>query len=388
MKYEKTNQYNELLGAAARKIRSGVPPASDNYLVREDTYDGTRFIEVWFRSKGCHLFLNGGCTMCNYGYSKIRSNDEQVSFVQSALSSVKITKNDRLLVSPSGSFLDDWEVNPEVRNRILDLVSEQDWCEFGFETQANFVSNQSLKAVKDKLGDRPVFVEIGIESADELVRRYSINKDLPWSLAEQAFSAIHEYGFRSVANILLGSPFLSPRKQVEDTIRSILILDALGIDEIFLFPANVKAGTLVGWLWEQGYYGAPSLWALFHVIATLPKDVANKLAFAWHRTYYHDSQAVQQKLRKTPDLEGAEEEVVKGRKLLDSFLIDRNQAEVIRFLEKAEGYVEWRRSLSDAPKLNVADVIAHLTRDVVSRDLSEDDQNLLEVYRTLQDIWW
>ena len=388
MKYEKTNQYNELLGAAARKIRGGAPPASDNYLVREDTYDGTRFVEIWFRSKGCHLFLNGGCTMCNYGYSRIRSIDEQVGFVQSALNSVEITKNDRLLVSPSGSFLDDWEVNPEVRNRILDLIANQDWHEFGFETQANFVSSQTLKAVKDRLGDRPVFVEIGIESADELVRRYSINKDLPWSLAEQAFGAIHECGFRSVANVLLGSPLLSPRKQVDDAIRSILILDELEIDEIFLFPANVKAGTLVGWLWEKGYYGAPSLWALFHVIATLPKDVADKLAFAWHRTYYPDSQSVQEKLRKTPDLEGAEEEVVEGRKLLDSFLIDKNQAEVICFLKNAKGYMEWRASLSNGPKLNIADVVSHLASDVVSRDLSEADRNLLDVYRTLQEIWW
>ena len=55
-------------------------------------------------------------------------------------------------------------------------------------------------------------------------------------------------GIHIIANVLLGIPFLSVRQRIEDAISSICDLLERGIDEIMLFPVNIKPYTLVKFL--------------------------------------------------------------------------------------------------------------------------------------------
>jgi radical SAM enzyme (TIGR01210 family) len=390
---ENTPHYNPLLGAVSARLRTLSPPALQDYLVREDLNGGVRQVEVWFRTKGCRLFLQGGCTMCNYGYSTVKAHDSALRFVQTALSQVKLNEATNLLVSPSGSLLDDWEVPPDVRASILEYVSGLPWRKFLFETQANYATEASLRGVTKALGGRPVVVGFGLESADDDVRRYSINKDLPWDLFESRVRLTRALGLAVSVNVLIGAPFLSPARQVVDTLRTIEAVERVGVDEIFLFPVNVKIGTLVAWLWENGYYQQPSLWALIHVLLHSSESARQKTSFAWHKPYYGGDSPVSRKVLARPHLDPSDADEPRiASDLLDAFLADRRVEPLREFADRSAGYSAWRQSLTSLPpRSDVARVINQLVDEVLGQDWRVRHTDLvresLAKYQELANTW-
>jgi radical SAM enzyme (TIGR01210 family) len=251
-----------------------------------------------------------------------------------------------LLVSPSGSFLDDWEVPGATRREILGLVSALPWRQFLFETQANFVSDQSLVEIRSLLGDRPVKVVLGLESFDEHIRHLCINKDLPQSMFLEAVERIHHNKMETSINVLIGAPFLSTRHQIDDVLSSIAELCRLGVSEIFLFPVNIKVGTLVHWLWERGLYDEPSLWALVHIILRAPPDAQGLLSFAWHRVYYAEMSDVARKVVKRPEFAGSTgDEIEHLSEVLEGYLATRDRSELASVAEKSDDYRRWLETI-------------------------------------------
>lgn len=365
--YQQSPEYNPILGAASRRLRRRSPPSKLDYLVREDWNFGVRQVEIWFRSKGCHYFLQGGCTMCNYGYSALKNPSVMVDYVAQALSTLKLDETIDLMVSPSGSFLDPWEVPPDVRATIMAGVAKLPWRQFGFETQANFIGDAVLKEVSAAIGNRPVKIAIGLESFDADVRRLCINKDLPQSTFLEAISCASRHGMDTSVNVVIGSPFLGLTMQVADTTASANALAALGVTEIFLFPVNVKVGTLVEWLWRRGHYVPPSLWTLLHIILSVDEHVRQRIAFAWHKEYYTEFDDVSNKVVHRPmKAELFKSEMLELSGLLENFLMTRDAEPLSRFASRSDAYRAWVNDLHEEVGLvNYGAVIEELIVDVL-----------------------
>lgn len=85
-----------------------------------------------------------------------------------------------------------------------------------------------------------------------------------------------------IANILVGIPFLSTQEQIEDALTSIEWCIKNKIDEIDLFPINIKPYTLLEELYKSNDYDVISHWELIEVLNRVPEDYLSKIFLAWY----------------------------------------------------------------------------------------------------------
>jgi len=275
---------NLFLSRLARALRRERKNFWDHhaYHVRLSSYRGEEEAGVWFRTRGCRFDRAGGCTMCNYSAGPPTTAEEMVAAVRAGLTEVPLGVT-HLLVSPSGNFLDPWEVPVLARRAILDLVAS--YPRISFETRPETVSADVLAEVRPSLGGRGN-VYLGLETADPWVAHYAFNKSVSPQDVGRAIGQLRAAGMESTVNVLLGAPFLAPAAMVEDALQAARFALAAGASRLCLLPVHVKASTVLEALWRLGLYTPPSLWAYVELIFRLGREVAKtRVELAWYDSY-------------------------------------------------------------------------------------------------------
>jgi len=227
--------------------------------------------------------------MCNYGKSTPVAADEMIEYVKVGLSSIPNDKDTILLVETSGSMLDEWEVPVQAREGILRLVRNHDCRSFLCETRVETITEEKLKQYAEILDNKIKYIEVGLESSNPWISKYCINKDLSFDQYEESMAMLRKYQVLSIANVIVGSPFLSPRESIDDAVETIRWAFSHGTDSCVVFPVHVKRWTLVEWLWEHGEYWPVSLWSLIEVLNQLGSELAQKVTISWYKTYTEQS---------------------------------------------------------------------------------------------------
>ena len=217
---------------------------------------------VILRTSGCAHAVSGGCTMCGYNIeseSGISADDISTQF---AAATKDMQDIGLLKVYTSGSFLDDREMPADAAKEMLG------WCkERGVgalvESRAEFVTDESLTKILAVHDD--IEIAIGLESANDKVLKYSINKNMTVADYDRAASAVKRSGAKLRSYILLKPPFLTESEAVEDAIATAKHA-ALQSDTISLNPVNIQKGTLVERLWKTWAYRSPWLWSVVDVL--------------------------------------------------------------------------------------------------------------------------
>lgn len=226
--------------------------------------------------------------MCNYGAGPPVSIQDMVRFVSDGLASVPLDDRAMLLVSPSGSMFDPWEVPGQARESIFRLVRDTPyWC-YHCETRAETLTEDGVSRCAQLLRDKEVCIEIGLESADPWILQYCINKSLSLDTFVNAVALLRRHRLIPLANIIVGATFLSPGEAIEDAVNAIGWALAHGVERCVLFPVHVKRFTLLEWLWQRGLYHPPSLWSLVEVLVRLGPDLANRVTISWYKSYHGD----------------------------------------------------------------------------------------------------
>lgn len=212
-----------------------------------------------FRTSGCSWAKKGGCTMCGYSsasLSEVTADDlmSQIDEVMRKYDGEKFVK-----IYTSGSFLDDKEIPPEVRERIF---SEFSGCSrILFESRPEYVTRESLSGVP-----KTVTLALGLESSDPDVLSKSVRKGFTPEDSRRAGELAKEMGLCVRTYLLLKPPFMTESGAIEDVLRSIAFADGFS-DEISVNPVNVQRGTYLEHLWRRGGYRPPWIWSLAEVIA-------------------------------------------------------------------------------------------------------------------------
>lgn len=285
---------NPVLAQVARALGNTRPPvpASLPFTLSEEPELFGTFARLWFRTRGCRHTYRGGCTMCDYWISGDVSSDTMVASVRAGLAQLHSVPS-ILLLETSGSFLDTWEVPEDARRRILAAVREVGPGTITFETRADTISAETVEECVELSRPARVCVEIGVESTDDWVLRYCVNKLMNVGEVRGATACAARAGATTVANVIVGTPFLSPREQVVDAARSIRDVFAIGFDHCVVFPVNTKMFTLAYWLEDRDLYARPPLWAIVDVLAGLDPSYLPSIDLAWHRPRpdYHPAYA-------------------------------------------------------------------------------------------------
>ena len=240
--------------------------------------EDTGFVQICFQSRGCRYSDQGSCIMCDYGRGRELTADEVADFCRE---SDIFSRRDisEILIGTFGSVLDEYEIPEECFQVILQRLQNSPIPIVGFETHCDTVTEKKLQEIKEYLPDKNIYIEMGFESSDDTVREKYLNKRLKLPNLLRAMGYIHQAGFITVLNVLLGSPFLSPKEQIQDVVSSVQWAFEQGADNIVLFPMNVKPYTALYRFMEQGLYHPVSYWRLAETLYALSRVLSPR---NWH----------------------------------------------------------------------------------------------------------
>lgn len=211
--------YNRTLNDFMRYIRRKRPRLlrSETYVSRyEKTTRGSSAF-IWFLTNGCSWDQEGGCTMCNHGLGHKIDSEEMVYSIQKALAQLPKDIKE-LFISPSGSMLDEKEVPKSVLQVIYEEIDKLNLDFFAFETRAETITYENIEKLSKIKNIKQIGVEIGLESADPWILKYCINKGNRIEDFINALKILSSLNILCMANVSLGSAFLSEREAIEDAV--------------------------------------------------------------------------------------------------------------------------------------------------------------------------
>ena len=334
---------NAVLKKVMQKVYNDRKPLKREIIsqIRTETVNDGAFCEVWFMTKGCTHDAEGGCTMCNYGKGY---DVDEAAVVQELAAQIGNLpeKLQELIVTPSGSMLDDAEVSEAMRKRIFGLLNHTQCEDFYIETRADSITREKLESLRGCVNAKRFNIEIGAESCDDWILRNCINKKLTCQDLQEAVDMIHAARMYVYLNIGIGIPFLTERCSIEYAKRSIRKAFAMGCDKVVLFPYHVKPGTLLWWLWKHGLYSCCSLWAIPEVLSAFTADELERIHISWYRNYYTDKS----KIASSPAVE--EENLEQVLLLLDEYKNHPGIDSLTPLLEwQSKGKRQWTRKMKE-----------------------------------------
>jgi radical SAM enzyme (TIGR01210 family) len=263
------------LSRAILSIRSERPHVGA--LLPFTTHSYGSMIQIWINTPPCRFSLKGCCSICDY-WNGIASEDA----VNKACDYIKAHGNEYsiLLINTCGSCFCEQELPFQQLYRIVKAITKTSIKSVIFESHLVYVDINNLKLLIDVLGDREVTVEYGQESTSPHVLKYCLNK--PSMLSDYDVTAeLQKIGVKILANVILGSPFLSVRQRIQDAIDSIHSLLACGMDGVVMFPVNIKPYTLVKYLFDRGYYKRVNALEVVRVLEDFDETQLDRIELAW-----------------------------------------------------------------------------------------------------------
>ena len=247
-------------------------PAELEALWKEDDAicgEKVRAMVVIMRTNGCCWVKHGGCTMCGYREASVKgvTSEDLLAQLDQALSRYK--DEPFVKIYTSGSFLDDEEIPPEVRQRIFDAFSG---CRrLLFESRPEFLTPEKVAELP-----KNVTVALGLESSDPEVLKVSVHKGFTPDDIRRAGLLLKENGLIVRTYLLLKPLYMNEAMAIEDAVRSARFADEFS-DEISINPLNVQRGTYVERIWKRGDFRPPWIWSLIEVFKRLSGTVDSRL---------------------------------------------------------------------------------------------------------------
>lgn len=219
--------------------------------------------------------------MCDYGVgTNITKEELELAFDKALSESKQDIKI--LLLNTYGSILDTNEISTECFNALLDKLKKSNIKRIIFETHYNTITEENLKLIKEELKGKIICFELGFETSNEKIRENNLLKKIDNEKFKETIKLIHSFGMGVIINLLVGIPFLTTREQLKDALNSIEWCIGNDVNEIDLFPINVKPYTLLKKLYDSKEYDVISHWLLVEVLNRIPLQNLSKIYLAWY----------------------------------------------------------------------------------------------------------
>lgn len=270
---------NQELIALNKKLRKNRPVIDKDILY--STYENNGVFQICFKSRGCANYLAGQCIMCDYGLgTNITEKEISIAF-DNALKESK-NKIRALLINTFGSVLDEREISEECFKVLLNKIKNTDIDRIIFETHAHTITKEKLDLIRSELKNKRISFELGFESSSEKIRENNLLKYVDNKLFSETINLLHSYNMSVIVNLLVGTPFLSTKEQLNDVLNSIKWCEERNVDEIDLFPVNIKPYTLLSELYKENKYSPISHWLLIEILNSIPLESLSKIYLAWY----------------------------------------------------------------------------------------------------------
>jgi len=262
----KTNRFLSLVMDKLRQERPAGSIQDHGYFVEKTMY-GTRPFDLrlsWFVTKGCSNDHAGGCTMCNFGFAEAKP-EEMLWQVEQLLENVQ--GDEIIYITPLGSMFDELEVPSEIKEEIFQRAARTGCAVFGTESRPDMITDENIRSFRVAFPSKvKLQIGLGMESANDYVRRNCVNKRLTRQEVVNSIEILHKYDIEALIHVLLKPAFLTEAEAIEDAVQSCNFAFAHGADRVIFLMTNLKPYTLTSWLAERGRYRVPYLWSAAAVL--------------------------------------------------------------------------------------------------------------------------
>lgn len=217
---------------------------------------------IILQTSGCSHFHSGGCSMC--GYNIDARNDVTASDISKQFASAanELGEVQMLKVYTSGSFLDPEEVPRDATDAVLAHCDDRG-IRLLVESRPEYITAERMDSVLSVHDD--LEVAIGLESANDDVLRYSIDKGFTVADYDRAAALLADKAVGLRTYVLLKPPYLTEAEAVADTVAT--VKHAAGRSAVIsINPVNVQKRTVVERLWKGWAYRPPWLWSVLSVV--------------------------------------------------------------------------------------------------------------------------
>jgi radical SAM enzyme (TIGR01210 family) len=215
---------------------------------------------IILRTKGCRWAYHSGCSMCGY-FNDTNPKIKEEDLINQINEAKKKYKGERVIkIFTSGSFLDDWEVPPKVRDYTYNAFEDAD--RIIVESRPEFVTEEKAKIMREK-GN--IMVALGLESANNETLLHRINKGFTVEDYIKAAEILMTQNVPVKTYILLKPPFMTEKQAIEEAVYSVKFAAKYSAI-VSVNPMNIQNYTLVEYLWRKGEYRAPWLWSVVEVL--------------------------------------------------------------------------------------------------------------------------
>lgn len=234
--------------------------------------------QVWIQTPPCRYSQAGKCTICNYW-----KGNRILNVIDELMENCTIPDNcSMLLINTCGNCLDPYELSLKDQEKLWDWINNQKCQGVILETHADTLLPDRMIHIKDRIPNKELYFEIGIETVSKDVLLYCLNKRTPKISLEKIVSNVHEIGGKLIANVILGAPFLNQKEQVEDAINSIQTLMEKGVDYVTLFPINIKPYTLTKMMYENGMYELVTGNMIIETLSGISPEYLPRVDLSWY----------------------------------------------------------------------------------------------------------
>lgn len=215
----------------------------------------TDVLNVVIPTAGCYW---NKCYMCSYALGS--QKEEYIKDFQRVIQDKDVEK---VKIFTSGSFLDKNELPEPERNNLLDIIKEKNVKELTIETRPEFVKDAAT--VKEYLDGITLEVALGLESSNDRILKFCINKGFTFADFKKAVVILHTIKAKIKAYILIKPPFVTEYEATEDAVHTAETIADM-VDVISFNPVVVHKQTLVEYLWKNKNYNPPWLWSVVEVL--------------------------------------------------------------------------------------------------------------------------
>jgi len=234
-------------------------------------------------TKGCSWALSksGGCTMCSYLSDSLLEDikpEKLNQIFKDLISKYNIKGKTAIKIFISGSFLNPEEFPEESRKFILEYLDKIDNIEeIIIESRPEYINKETLIECCNQAPNKILEVSIGLETADDYTRKFKINKGFTKKDFEKAIKTVKDlkkdFRIKSKAYILVKPILTSEKEAIQDSIKSAVYSEKIGVDRISFCPSTIHKGTIMEELWKKGSYKPPWIWSLIEIINNTRKTL-------------------------------------------------------------------------------------------------------------------
>jgi len=280
IKDKPTNLMQNIRKKSLHRIKEKTPrELAANWSSDDLLYSGSgRTIFLVLPASGCSWALSdsGGCNMCSYvadsPLRKVTVQELVEIFQENLQKQIKgeITQPTAVKIFVSGSFLNPEEIPSEARRKILQILNKYtEIKEVVVESRPEYVIENILKECCELIPDKIFEVAIGLETANELIRKQRINKGFTNQNFENSIEIINklksDFNIKSKVYLLVKPILTSEKEAIEDAVLSAEYAAEKGVDRISFCPSTIHKGTLMELLWRKGSYQPPWIWSVLEI---------------------------------------------------------------------------------------------------------------------------